>query len=154
MGQCYRNEIPVPEVESTIPGSRPRPKTQKNPRPRTAFPRTDPLEAKDRNARGQGQGPRTQAQMFSTQKRSPKISSQKKVFKIFFPAISKRGKQKGLCKFSARYLAFFNTILSIRKRLLYLSRGLGNFRELEASRPRPRTSKYVLEDSTSDRYIK
>ena len=31
---------------------------KKNPRPRTAFPRTDTLEAKDRNARG----PRTQAQ--------------------------------------------------------------------------------------------
>ena len=42
---------------------------QKNPRPRrrtrTAFPRTEPLEAKDRNARGQDQGPRTQAQAFS-----------------------------------------------------------------------------------------
>ena len=34
----------------------------------TAFPRTDPLEAKDRNARGQGQGPRTQAQVFSKKK--------------------------------------------------------------------------------------
>ena len=34
---------------------------EKNPRPRpsTALPRTDPLEAKDRNARGQGQVPRT-----------------------------------------------------------------------------------------------
>ena len=34
------------EVESRTQGSRPR--------PRTAFPRTDPLEAKNRNARGQG----------------------------------------------------------------------------------------------------
>ena len=48
------------------------------PRPRTAFPRTEPLEAKDRNARGQGQGPRTQAQVFS----------KKNVFKNFFPTIS------------------------------------------------------------------
>ena len=41
--------------------------TKKNPRPRprTAFPRTEPLEAKVRNARGQGRGPRTQAQAFS-----------------------------------------------------------------------------------------
>ena len=38
---------------------------KKNPRPR---PRTDPLEAKDRNARGQGQGPRTQPQVFSKKK--------------------------------------------------------------------------------------
>ena len=48
------------------------------PRPRTALPRTEPLEAKDRNARGQGQGPRTQAQVFS----------KKKVFKNFFQVIS------------------------------------------------------------------
>ena len=39
---------------------------KKNPRPRTAFPRTDPLEAKDRNA--QGLGPRTQLQVFSKKK--------------------------------------------------------------------------------------
>ena len=51
--------------------------TKKNPRTRTALPRTDPLEAKDRNARGQGQGPRTQAQV-----------SKKKVFKEVFQAIS------------------------------------------------------------------
>ena len=45
--------------------------TKKNPRPRprTAFPRTNPLEAKDRNARGQGQGPRTQAQVLSKKKK-------------------------------------------------------------------------------------
>ena len=52
---------------------------KKNPRPRlrprTAFPRTDPLEAKDRNARGQGQGPRTQAQVFSKKKKSSKFFS-------------------------------------------------------------------------------
>ena len=39
-----------------------------------AFPSTDTLEAKDRNARGQGQGPRTQAQVLSNKK---KRSSQK-----------------------------------------------------------------------------
>ena len=39
---------------------------------------TDPLEAKDRNARGQGQGPRTQAQVFS---------KKKLVFRNFFLAI-------------------------------------------------------------------
>ena len=64
------------EVEDK--GSRPRPRTQKNPRPRKAFSRTEPLEAKDRNARGQGQGPRTQVQAFS----------KKKIFKILFQAIS------------------------------------------------------------------
>ena len=34
---------------------------------------TKKVEAKDRNARGQGQGPRTQAQAFSKKKRSSKI---------------------------------------------------------------------------------
>ena len=45
---------------------------KKNPRPspKTAFPRTDPLEAKDRNARGQGQGPRTQARVLSKKKKN------------------------------------------------------------------------------------
>ena len=57
---------------------------KKNPRPRTAFPRTDTLEAKDRNARGQGQGPRTQAQVLSKKK--------KKVFSKIFQAISKKKK--------------------------------------------------------------
>ena len=41
-------------------------------------------KAKDRSFRGQGQEPRTQAQVFS----------KKKVFKLFFLAICKRGKQK------------------------------------------------------------
>ena len=43
------------------------------PRPRTAFPRTDTLEVKDRNARGQGQEcsrPRTKDTKFF--RRSPK----------------------------------------------------------------------------------
>ena len=47
---------------------------RRNPRPRTAPPRTDPIEAKDMNTRGQG--PRTQALVFS----------KKKIFKIFFQA--------------------------------------------------------------------
>ena len=54
-------------------------KKNPRPRPRTAFSRTDTLEAKDRNARGQG--PRTQAQVLSEKK-------QKKVFSKNFQAIS------------------------------------------------------------------
>ena len=77
---------------------------KKNPRPRpsTVFPRTDPLEAKDRNARGQSQGPRTQAQVFS-KKKVFKIffrrSTKKKVFKNFFQAFSNK---KRLLKFLLR----------------------------------------------------
>ena len=56
-------------------------KKNPRPRPRTAFPRTDALEAKDRNA--QGQGPRTQAQV---------LSKKKKVFTKIFQAISKKKK--------------------------------------------------------------
>ena len=46
-------------------------KKNPRPRPRTAFPRTDTLEAKDRNARGQG--PRTQAQVLSKKKVFTKV---------------------------------------------------------------------------------
>ena len=87
------------------------------PRPRT-----------QKKIRGQGQGPRTQAQVFSKKKkRSTKIffrqSPNKKVIKNFFQAIYKT--------------------LAIKKILLSLSRGQGNFRGLEASKPK--TSKCVLE---------
>ena len=77
-----------------VEDTRPRTKTQKNPRPRTALQRTKPLKAKDRHARGRG--PRTQAKVFS----------QKKVFKIFFRRSPKEENKKGLRKFSARFLAF------------------------------------------------
>ena len=95
-------------------------KKNPRPRPRTAFPRTDTLEAKDRNARGQG--PRTQALVLSKKKSSQKFfkrSPQKNVFQKIFQALHK--------------------ILTIQKIVLSSSRGQANFRGLEASRPRPRT---------------
>ena len=111
---------------------------KKNPRPmpRTAFPRTDTLKAKDRNARGQGQGPRTQAQVLS-KKKSPlknfsgdlqkKRSSQK-----FF----RQSPQKNIFQ---KIFQALHKILTIQKILLFSSRGHANFRGLEASRPGPRT---------------
>ena len=83
---CKIKSISGPEVESRTQGSRPRPRTQKNPRPRTDFPRTDTLEAKDRNARGQR--PRTKDT-------SASALQTKKVFAKIFQAISKtRSSQK------------------------------------------------------------
>ena len=111
---------------------------KKTPRPWTALLKTDPLEAKDRNARGQGQGPRTQAQVLSRKKSSSKIFFrrspflQKQVFKNFFQVISK---QNGLEKFFQPIYI----ILTIQKIVLPSSRGQRNFRGLEALRPRPRT---------------
>ena len=120
-------------------------KKNSRPRPRTAFPRTDTLEAKDRNARGQGQGPRIQEQ----------VLSKKKVFTKVFQAISKKKKKRSTQKFFKRspkknvfqknFQALYK-ILTIQKIVLSSSRGQANFRGLEASRPRPRTSKCVLED--------
>ena len=149
------------EVESRTQSSRPkpRPRTQKNFEAKT----------KDKPSRGQGQGPRTQAQAFSKKKRFlKKFSSnlKKKVFKKFFQAkkvfkkffsgdFHLRKTKKGLRKFTARFLALSNKISTVQKIVLSSSRGQGNFRGLEASRPRPRTSKSVLEakdvleDSTS-----
>ena len=110
------------EAKAKDPPKKTRPKS----RPRTALPRTDLLEAKDRTARGQGQGPRTQAACV-LQKKEKKRSS-----KIFFQAICKT--------------------LTIQKVVLSSSQGQGNFRGLEALTPRPRTSKCVLKDSTSGNY--
>ena len=136
-------------MKSRTQGSRPRPRTQKN------------IKAKDRPSRGQGRGPRTQAQVFSKKKkvfkiffkrsqkqRSSKFFFQpKKVFKFFFSGDFHFRKTKtGLRKFSARFLALSNKISTVQKIVLSSSRGQANFRGLEATRPRPRTSKSVLED--------
>ena len=135
----------APEVESRTEGSRPRPRTQKNPRPRprtqknprprprTAFPRTDTLETKDRNARGQGQGPRTQAQV---------LSKKKGLHKNFSGDLKKKRSSQKFFKRSPRKNVFqkifqaLHKILTIQKILLSSSRGQANFRGLEASRPR------------------
>ena len=71
-------------------------KKNPRPRPRTAFPRKDTLEAKDRNARGQRQEPRTQAQALSKKKQKgfhknfsdDLQKTKKKVFTKIFQAIS------------------------------------------------------------------
>ena len=57
-------------MESRTQGSRPRTQKNRRSRPRTAFPKTDPLEAKDRNAGGQDQG--HNAEVFSKKKVSRK----------------------------------------------------------------------------------
>ena len=119
------------EVESRTQGSRPRPRTQKN------------FEAKDRPSRGQG--PRTQAQVFS------KIKGFQKFFFKRFPL--EENKKRSLRKFFARFLALSNKISTVQKIVLFSSRGQGNFRGLEASRRRTSKcaleAKDVLEDSTS-----
>ena len=137
-----------PEVESRTQGSRPRPRTQKypRPRPRTAFPRTDTLEAKDRNARGQG--PRTQAQVVSKKKGLHKNFSGDLKKKIFF--LFKRSPQKNVFQ---KIVQALHKILTIQKIVLSSSRGQANFQGLEASRPRPRTSKCVLEHFTSVGFV-
>ena len=120
-------------------------------------PRTGMLEAK---AKDQGH----------KRKCSPK---KKKVFTKIFLAISKKKKRKKRSsqKFFKRspqknvfqkIFQALHKILKIQKIVLSSSRGQANFRGLEASRPRPRTSKCVLEDvleakdvledSTSDCY--
>ena len=115
-------------------GHKPQDQGQKNPRPRTALSRPDPLDAKDRNARGQE--PRIQAQ----------VSSKKKLLKFFFRRSPKRKVLKKFCQAICK-------ILTIQEIVLSSSRGQSNFLGLEASRPRtwplrprPRTSKCVLED--------
>ena len=129
-------------------------KKNPRPRPRTAFPRTDALEAKDRNARGQGQGPRTQSASALQKKKK------KGLHKNFSGDLQKKKKKKKKKKRSSQkffkrsplknvFQTIFQAlhkILTFQKILLSSSRGQANFRGLEASRPRPRTSNCVLED--------
>ena len=76
--------------------------------------------------------------------------SKKRSSKFFF----RRSLKKGLRKFSARYLAFSNEIFMIQIIVLSLAEDRAIFEDLLASRPRSRTTKCVLEDSTSDTHSK
>ena len=84
------------------------------PRPRTAFPRTDTLEAKD-----QGHKRKCSPKQKRSSQKFFKRSPQTNVFQKIFQALHK--------------------ILTIQKIVLSSSRGQANFRGLEVSRPRPRT---------------
>ena len=124
-------------------------------------------------ARGQGQGqpfrgqtlsrPRTGMLEAKDQGHKRKCSPKKKkkgLHKNFFGDLQKKLKKKKRSsqKFFKRspqknvfqrIFQAFHKILTIQKIVLSSSRGQANFRGLEASRPRPRTSKCVLEDATS-----
>ena len=150
------NELSVQsmaEVESRTQSSRPRPRKQKKSEARAK----DSL-SEDRHSRGQGQEcsrprPRTQAQVLSKRK--------KKGLHKNFSGDLKKKKKRSLQKFFKRspqknvfqkIFQALHKILTIQKIVLSSNRGQANFRGLEASRPRPRTSKCVLEDSTSGRW--
>ena len=111
-----------------------------------SWPRTGMLEAKAKDQRHKG-------------KCSP---PQKKVFKIFFMRSQKKTVFINFFRWSPKKTVQKKIywqicrILTIQKIVLSSSRGQANFWGLEASRPRPRTSKrvleakHVLEDSTTD----
>ena len=138
-------------------------------------------------ARGQGQGhnkisrPRTQKN-FEAKDIDASVLRKKRASKFFFRRSKKRSlkfffRQKRSSKnfFSGnlylrkpkkRSLQIFRKVSGVFQRnfngskiVLSSSRGQGNFRGLKASRPRPRTSKCVLEakdvleDSTSAKYF-
>ena len=136
-------------MESRTQGLRPRPRTQKKPEAKAK----DSL-SEDRHSRGQGQEcwrPRTKDTSASALQK--KRSSQK-----FFRRSIKTKKRHLHKNFSGdlhkklfqKIFQALHKILTIQKIVLSSSPGQANFRGLEASRPRPRTSKCVLEDSTSD----
>ena len=102
-------------------------------------PRTGMLEAKAKD-QGHKRKCSPKKKKRSSQKffkRSPK--KKKRCSRKFF----KRSPQKNV--FQKNFQAL-QKILTIQKIVLSSSRGQANFRGLEASRPRPRTSKCVLED--------
>ena len=111
------------------------------------------LEAKDtKKIRGQGQPyrgqtllrPRTGMLEAKDQGHKRKCSPKKK--KRSSQKFFKQSPQKNVFQ---KIFQALHEILTIQKIVLSSSRGQANFRGLEASRPKPRTSKCVLEDSTS-----
>ena len=133
------------------------------------------LEAKAKDTKKfQGQGQTLSKPRPGTKDTSVSVLQKKRMFsKTFFKQSQKKGLQKffsgekdlqnifsgnfhlrktknSLRKFSTRFLALSNKISTVQKIVLSSSRVQGNFQRLEALRPRPKTSKSVLEDSTSD----
>ena len=130
-------------MESRTQGSRPR--TPKKSEAKDSL-------SEDRHSRGQGQEcsrPRPRTKDTSASAIQKKKRSSQKLFKRF--------PQKNVLQ---KIFQALHKILTIQKIVLFSSRGQVNFRGFEASRPRPRTSKCVLEakgvleDSTSGRYPK
>ena len=136
-------------MESRTQGSRPRPRTQK----KSEAKAKDSL-SEDRHSRGQGQECSRPRPRTKDTKRECSPKKKKKVFTKLFQAISKK-KKRSSQKFFKRsplknvfqkIFQALHKILTFQKIVLSSSRGQANFRGLEASRPRPRTSKCVLED--------
>ena len=137
-------------MESRTQGSRPRTQNKSEAKAKDSL-------SEDRHSRGQGQEcsrPRTKDTSASALQKKKKKGLHKN-FSGDLQTKKKRSSQK-FFKRSPRKNVFqkifqaLHKILTIKKILLFSSRGQANFRGLEASRPRPRTSKCVLEDSTSD----
>ena len=116
-------------------------------------PRTDPFEAKDQKHRCKCSKKKKGIQNFFqaiSKNRSSKIFfRQKSSSKIFFQAVSIWGNQKKIVADFPQGFWRFQRNFNSSKIVLFSSREQGNFRGLEASRPRLRTSKCVLDDSTS-----
>ena len=143
-------------MESRTQGSRPRPRTQKK-----SEAKAKASLSEDRHSRGQGQEcsrprPRTKD---TKRKCSPK-KKKKGLHKNFSGDLQKKKKKKKrssqkffkqspLKNVFQKIFQALHKILTFQKIVLSSSRGQANFRGFEASRPRPRTSKCVLEDSTS-----
>ena len=126
------------------------------PRPRTDFPRTDPLEAKDRNTRGQGLGPRSQlASVF--QKKLIKKGLRAKIAN--FPQKFRRSARKSLRAENCKFFAKFKTkkkkghnlgpFLINQKIVLSSTEDRAFLRNLEASKLSPRTRPLRSRPTTS-----
>ena len=131
-------------MESRTQGSRPRPRTQK----KSEAKAKDSL-SEDRHSRGQGQEcsrprPRTKDTSASALQKKKK----KGLHKNFSGDLQEKKKKKK--KVFTKIFQAIRKILTIQKIVLSSCRGQANFRGLEPSRPRPKTSKCVLEDVLED----
>ena len=115
------------KVELRTQGSRPRTQKKMRTRPRVALPRTDFLEAKHRNAQGQGHRRKCSQKKKSSKNFLKRLQIKKNVFKNFFQLISKRGKQKKSSRIFCEVFLAVSYILTIQKIVLSSSQGQSNF---------------------------
>ena len=110
--------------------------TKKNPRSRTAFPRTDPLEAKDRNARGQGHKGKCSPKKKGLQKFFQAFFNKKRLLKSFFQAIYKISTIQKKCCPRAEDRAIFEDLRLRSQGLDLRGQGLENVSSRTSSRLR------------------
>ena len=146
---CTGSLYSFPEVESRTQDSRPRPRTQKNFEAKAKDRLTEPLKAKAKDQGHRRKCSQKKNSIFFSGDLKKKglqkfFSGDKGLQNFFFRRSLREETKKRTSQIFRKVSGNFQRNFNGSKIVLSSSRGQGNFRGLEASKPR--TSKFVLED--------